>query len=89
MSDEDLGEVIFEFKRSGQFLRLTAMHADSLTEVVVVGPMVGGAELMRRTALQKLRYVLSVPEAERHAPAPVFIGTHQYGPEGKMRKPPK
>lgn len=53
-----LGEVLIEFKRVGTYLKVTAMHPSTLTEVSVVGPAIGSKELLKRTALAKLDYVL-------------------------------
>ena len=52
------GEVLIEFKRVGNYLKVTALHAPTLTEVSVMGPAVGSKELLKRTALAKLDYVL-------------------------------
>jgi hypothetical protein len=37
MSDPDLGEVLFEFRRVGGTVRVTAIHVATATEVVLVG----------------------------------------------------
>ncbi|MEM7171009.1 MAG: hypothetical protein AAF530_12625 [Pseudomonadota bacterium] len=51
-------EVIFEFHRVGDSLKVSAVDPVSLTEVSVLGPPSAGEFEMRRIALQKLRYVL-------------------------------
>jgi len=54
----DRGEVIFEFYPVGRYVKVSAMHPATLTEVCVVGdPRRGEAEL-KALALSKLRYVL-------------------------------
>lgn len=58
MSGDD-GEVLFEFQRVGMYMKVTAIHAATGTEVSVAGPATGSQELLRRTALNKLKYVLS------------------------------
>lgn len=52
------GEVIFEFYLVGRYVKVSAMHAPTLTEVsFVCDPSRGEAEL-KAVALRKLRYVL-------------------------------
>lgn len=51
-------EVLVEIRRVGTYLRATATDPQTLTEVVVVGPLNAEAQL-RRTAVAKLGYVLS------------------------------
>lgn len=58
MSNED-GEVFFEFHRVGSYMKVTAIDAASGTEVSVAGPATGSRELLRRTALNKLRFVMN------------------------------
>lgn len=58
MSDDD-SEVYFEFQRVGSYLKATAIHAGTGTEVSVAGPAVGSRELLKRTALNKLRFVMA------------------------------
>ena len=54
----DIGEVLFEFWPSGRYVKVSAMHSATLTEISIVGdPKRGQAEL-EEIALQKLRYVL-------------------------------
>ena len=52
-------EVLFEMVRMGGSVRVSAIHAASLTEVVVVCPASSTAAQMKALALQKLRYVLA------------------------------
>lgn len=51
-------EVIFEFTRVGNAMRVTAMDCASLTEVAIVGAPGAGEEMLKRTALNKLDYVM-------------------------------
>ncbi|MDR6771156.1 DUF6898 family protein [Azospirillum sp. BE72] len=51
------GEVLFEFQRVGSYLRVTAIDAQTGVEVTVAGPATGSQELLRRTAINKLRFV--------------------------------
>lgn len=58
MSGDD-GEIYFEFQRIGSYMKATAIHAASGTEVSVAGPATGGRELLKRTVLAKLRFVMA------------------------------
>lgn len=51
------GEVLFEFQRVGSYLRVTAIDAKTGVEVTVAGPATGSQELLKRTAINKLRFV--------------------------------
>jgi hypothetical protein len=52
-------EVLLEFQRVGSYMKATAMDAATLTEVSVVGPANHSQEMLRRTVLAKLDYVLA------------------------------
>lgn len=52
------GEVLMEFHRIGSYMKAVAIDPVTGTEVSVVGPATGGQEMLRRTAINKLRYVL-------------------------------
>jgi hypothetical protein len=52
-------EVLLEFQRVGSYMKATAMDAATLTEVTVVGPLNHSQEMLRRTVLAKLEYVLA------------------------------
>ena len=51
-------EVFLEFRQIGNCVKATAMDPETLTEVSVLGPATGGKEMLRRTVLAKLEYVL-------------------------------
>ena len=53
------GEVYFEFRQIGNYLRCAAIDAATGREVVVSGPVNYGTEHLKRVALLKLEYVLS------------------------------
>ena len=60
MSDGDVtGEVLFEFARIGNAVRVSALHVASNTEVFIMGPATAPQQALCNTALQKLKYVLS------------------------------
>lgn len=52
------GEVLFEFLRVGNYMKVVAIDPATGTEVSVLGPASGSRELLKRTALGKLRYVI-------------------------------
>ena len=54
-----MGEVLFEFSRVGNVMRVTAIDADTNTEIVIAGPANAPQAALQQTALQKLRYVLA------------------------------
>jgi hypothetical protein len=53
------GEVLFEARRIGNSVKLTALHVDSLTEVTVVGHVGAGEQRLKALAIQKLEYVMA------------------------------
>ncbi len=58
MADLRDGDVLLEFQRVGNVVRVSAIDPASNTEVVVQGPAEYGEATLRRTALAKLNYVL-------------------------------
>ncbi len=59
MRDHDSRDtVIFEFRRVGAFVKVSAVDPRSLTEVSIVGSPWAGEEILKRTARRKLEYVL-------------------------------
>ena len=52
-------EVLLVFQRVGSYMKATAMDAATLTEVSVVGPVNHSQEMLKRTVLAKLEYVLA------------------------------
>lgn len=60
-------EVLLEFQRIGSYMKAVAIDAETGTEVSVVGPATGSRELLTRTVVSKLRYVL---ERNRKAAPP-------------------
>jgi len=55
MRDDD---IIIEFSRVGAYVKVTAVDPVSLMEASIVGPASSSPETLKRTALQKLRFVL-------------------------------
>lgn len=60
----EVGEVLFEFSRVGNVMRVTAIDVDSNTEIVIAGPATAPQAALQNTALQKLRYVLAKKRGE-------------------------
>ena len=59
MRDHDSRDyVIFEFRRVGAFVKVSAVDPRTLTEVSIVGSPRAGEEILKRTARRKLEYVL-------------------------------
>jgi hypothetical protein len=52
------GEVLFEFLRIGNTMKVIAFDVDSGTEISIVGPANYGPEILKRNALKRLEYVL-------------------------------
>ena len=53
-----LKEVIIEFHQVGNVVKVTAVDPDTLVEVSIVGAPSAGEEILKRTAIRKLGYVL-------------------------------
>lgn len=53
------GEVIFEFRHNGAYVKVSAVDVASGTEVSIVGDPAAGEAALRRLALRKLDYVLA------------------------------
>ena len=52
-------EVLLEFRNVGNTVKVTAIDPLTLIEVSIVGSAQAGKEALRRTAIQKLEYVLA------------------------------
>ena len=51
-------EVILEFQRLGNVVKVTAIDSETLVEVSIMGPAYSTEEALKRAALDKLDYVL-------------------------------
>lgn len=58
MSEPDIGEVLFEFRRVGAVVRVTAIHVATGTEIVMVGAASAGDYALKTAAIRKLVYVM-------------------------------
>ncbi len=54
----ELKEVLFEFRRVGKAIRVAAIDPITNTEVIMVGALGYGRELLKRLAMRKLAYVI-------------------------------
>lgn len=52
-------EVIFEFYRLGNSVKVSAVDTETMVEVSVVGPATASQETLRINALRKLEFVLA------------------------------
>ncbi len=53
------GDVIFEFRRIGNAVKVSAVHVASNTEISLMGAANASEAALKAAALQKLRYVLA------------------------------
>ena len=51
-------EIIIEYRPEGRYMRVSALDAVSLTEIVIQGPVNASKELLERNALKRLEYVM-------------------------------
>lgn len=58
-SDIDAAEVLFEFYRLGNAVKVTAFHVPTLTEISIVGPRRANQEHLKLLAVKRLQYVLA------------------------------
>ncbi len=56
-------EVLFELRRVGAAVRVSAVHVGANVEVSVMGPLSAGEAALKRAALQKLIWVMSRGES--------------------------
>jgi hypothetical protein len=54
-----IGEVLFEFQRVGNAVKVSAIHVDTNTEISLIGPPAAGEYGLKMSALRKLMYVLN------------------------------
>lgn len=52
-------DVLIEYHVEGNFVRVSAMDAATLTEVTIIGDRRAGRETLKRTVMAKLDYVLA------------------------------
>ena len=52
-------DIIIEFMRIGNSVKVSAMDPATLTEVTIVGPANAGEETLKRNVLKKLEFVLA------------------------------
>ena len=52
-------DIIIEFRRIGNSVKVSAMDPATLTEVSIVGPADAGEEILKRNVLQKLEHIMA------------------------------
>ena len=63
MDDKEIGEVLFEFRRVGNVVRVSAIHVETQTEIVLVGAPGAGEHALKMAAIRKLVYVMAKGQA--------------------------
>ena len=63
-SDMDEREALIEIIRVGNAVKVTAIDPVTLAEATIVGSPRDGEEVLKRTAMAKLRYVLNKTAGE-------------------------
>ena len=58
-------EVLLEFHHIGNAVKVTAVDPETMTEVSIVGSPSAGEEMLKRTAIRKLHYVLEKNRGKR------------------------
>lgn len=53
------GQVYFEFRRIGAYVKVSAIDSITGTEICIVGDAKAGEARLKHTALKKLEYVLA------------------------------
>jgi hypothetical protein len=51
-------EIIIEYYPVGQYVRVSAIDAETLVEIAIQGPRSAGEDTLKRNALKRLEYVL-------------------------------
>jgi hypothetical protein len=64
----ELDDVIYEFRRVGAYVKVSAVDPKTLTEVSITGAPTAGEESLKRTARRKLEYVLNKRANDAAAP---------------------
>lgn len=59
-----MSEILFEYVRQGQYIKVSAIEPETQTEVCVVVPAGLSEKEMQIQALKKLQYVLKKKEEE-------------------------
>ena len=57
--DVKLSDVLFEFRRIGNYVRVNAIDVRSNTEISMVGDPTMGQTTLKRAAMKKLKYVIA------------------------------
>lgn len=63
--DVDAAEVLFEFIRLGNAVKVTVFHVPTLTEISIVGPRTASQAHLKLLGLKRLEYVLAKQRQQR------------------------
>jgi hypothetical protein len=55
----NIGEVLFEFRRIGNAVKVSAIDPVTNTEISIVGSATAGEYVLKKMAIRKLQYVLT------------------------------
>ena len=66
-----LREVIFEFRRIGAYIKVSAVDPISYTEVHIMGPADASKDVLEGVALRKLQHVMNKRDAKASSKAVV------------------
>lgn len=67
MAQEQLSEVLFEFVQQGRYVKVTALDPVTKAEATVVGDAGTSPEMLKRVAVNKLRFVINRGQGQVHA----------------------
>lgn len=67
-SREHVGEVILEFRRVGNVVKVSAVDTATYVEVSIMAPVTCSEQEMTVTAIQKLDYVLAKRDQDGQTP---------------------
>ena len=56
-------EVIFELRPTGNAMRVMAMDTQSMTEIIIQGPLTASEEILKANALKRLEFVSRCADA--------------------------
>lgn len=56
--DSKLGEIIFETQRHKHYVKVSAVHVKSGTEISVLCPITASEDILQHVAVSKLEYVM-------------------------------
>jgi len=70
--DVRLGQVLFEFRQVGSYVRVSAIDVRTNTEISMVGDPAAGQEGLKRAAVRKLKYVIAKNTPDTKGGGPII-----------------